>query len=155
MKLPALLVLLIVLLAGCQSHPLASAWPKPVLTYTHAATAQQAASRIAAWRAETPGNYSSRAALTGSMRPYIHGGPREFLLIEPMSSAIVLQPGHVVGFLRDADTPRCLHMVAAVRGEHVYLSGTNNRWSDGWYHRSAIHSILREVVTLPAEGVRL
>lgn len=134
--------------SGCASLP--RSWPTPQITYTHAATHSQAASLIKAWREATPGNYDSHAALTGSMLPHIHGGPREFLLIEPATPATPLSPGLVVGFFRDAASPRCLHMIAAIRGDYVYLSGTNNRWSDGWYHRQRIHGILRQVVTLPA-----
>jgi len=149
---PVICVLALSFLAsGCASP---SAWPQPQITYTHAATHSQASAHIQAWRAAKPGNYDSHAALTGSMRPHIHGGPREFLLLEPAGLDTPLQPGVVVGFFRDADTPRCLHMIAALRGDHVYLSGTNNRYSDGWYHRSTIHSILRGIVTLPVLSVQ-
>jgi hypothetical protein len=128
--------------AGCNT------WPKPTLAYTHAATAKQADERAAEWR-ELNRGFISYASLTGSMKPYIHGGYREMLLLEPYAGQ-PLVVGNVVSFDRDPKTPRCLHMIAAVRGDYVYLSGTNNRWSDGWYHRSRISAILREIVTVPA-----
>lgn len=85
------------------------------------------------------------------MLPYIHGEFREWLLDEAYTDQS-LSAGLVVVFDRgDNDGPYpCRHMIAAVRGEYVYLSGTNNRRSDGWFHRSKITRILREVVTTPA-----
>lgn len=143
-----LLLALTLLLTGCASS-VTAAWPKPALTYTHAATAKQASARVTDWQASGPGRRFGDAALTGSMLPYIHGGPREILLLEEYAGQPIAL-GHVVSFARDAKTPRCLHMVAAIRGDMLYLSGTNNRHSDGWYHRSAVAFILREIVTLPA-----
>lgn len=136
---------------GCQS--LTAKWPTPVITYTHAATPAQAHARAVEWVRSQPGRSWSPAATTGSMRPHIVGGPREYLLDEVYTEQ-PLSLGHLVVFHRDTTTPRCLHMIAALRGDWFYISGTNNRWSDGWFHRSTISHIVREVVTLPAEGTR-
>ena len=139
-------------LAGCASleKTMQSAWPTPRIEYVHAATHSQVRAIIKAWSEATPGNYDCHATPTGSMLPYIKGGAREFLLIEPTGPDTPLEAGHVVIFFRDADAPRCLHMIARIEGEMVYMSGTNNKWSDGWYNRSQIYGILRRVVTLPA-----
>lgn len=156
---------------GCTHLParLAAQWPAPALTYTHAATAQQAALLLKQWTA-TPGHVWGHAARTGSMLPHIRGGFRECLLYENYRGQ-PLRPGMVVAFARlqrvvqyDSmgilvaayDRPEwggeILHMIVAVSadGKWMLLTGTNTRNSDGWQPVANTSRILREVVTIPA-----
>lgn len=90
-------------------------------------------------------------ANTGSMRPLIDRG--DFVLLVPYMGQ-PLQRGMVLSFNRDAKTPRCLHMVADVRGEYVYMSGINTRRSDGWFHRSKINAVAVMVFTTRTSATR-
>ena len=71
-----------------------------------------------------------------SMEPYIHGG--EFCYIDYNVSNIQL--GDLVS------NGHALHMVVALNSRAVYMTGTNNRYSDGWYSRSNIQYIVRYII---------
>ena len=127
------------LLSGC-----ASSWPTPRLSFYHAASVADAKREIAS-RPKMAGSVLAPVAYTGSMKPHLRGG--ELVLLEPYIGQ-QLAAGDVVSFDR-GDAPNCLHMVADVKGSHVYMTGTNNRYSDGWFHVSKINWICRAAVTMP------
>ena len=141
-QVSGLLTALVLFLAvsGCAT----ANWPQPEATFYHADTPAQASARAAVWRAK--GYVVGPVAFTGSMRPWIRGG--ELVVLEPYGEQL-LHPGMVLVFYRGADTPRCIHLVADVTDKAVYMTGINNRYSDGWIPKSKIHSILREVITTP------
>lgn len=144
-----LTIFLALLLATSAS---ALGWPKPKITYYNCATRAQLEDHIHTMRQVNEALFVSHATLTGSMLPWIRGGEeREFLVLERYSKQ-KLTRGLVVSFKRDEKTPRCLHMIADISadGEWIYLTGVNNRYSDGWFNRSKVSAILIEVVTLPA-----
>lgn len=142
-------------LTGCASlERIARAtWPKPQIDFLHIGrlpSDQNEPAEVALWKRRGPTYYVNHATLTGSMRPYIHGGPNEWLLLERYNGRALTRAdiGRVASFDR-GDVPRCLHMIAAVSadGEYVYFTGTANARSDGWHHRSKLNGMLHRVVT--------
>lgn len=105
-------------------------WPKPTPPVRHVA--------------QLPA-FSNVSAKTNSMAPYIVGGTDYLLLIDYTNQP--LAPGMVVVFDR-GDAPRTVHMIAEVYGDYVYMSGLNNRRSDGWFHRSKVRQIVTAVLTI-------
>lgn len=152
----AFIVLLLFLLGGCATSPQARGWPAPQLAYTHAATHAQADHLVRQWRESSGLHFVNHAASsTGSMRPWLHGGPREFLCEEIYTGRKFTRAdiGLVATFDR-GDHPAVMHLIAAVSadGDWLYFSGLNNPRSDGWHHRSKVAYLLRAVITLPALG---
>lgn len=129
-------------------------WPKPELDYYHASTAANAEREAVDWVRAAPGHVRSRLRDgSRSMWPAIVGGD---LLLGEAYTGQLLHPGLVVSFDRPAypgapHEPRCLHVIASISGDgrSVYMSGINNRNSDGWYPVVRINFILRRVVTQP------
>jgi hypothetical protein len=123
-----------------------SDWPEPRLEFYHAATPEQAkayAYKVAAERKLTLMN----VAYTGSMRPHLTGG--EMILVEPYHGQAI-QTGDVLDFYREPDFPHVLHVAADQNQRAVYMSGTANKFSDGWYPKGRINGICRLVVTYPS-----
>jgi len=132
-------IALLALLTACAS----AAWPKPAGVFYHAATWQQAEARVDQHIAA--GLEVSGVSHTGSMRPWLNGG--ELVALAPYRGGY-LAPGTVVVFDR-GDHPRVIHMVVHDNGRAIYITGINNRWSDGWVSRAAIKSVLVEVIKAP------
>lgn len=61
---------------------------------------------------------------------------RSIVLLESYTGQSIAK-GDWVRFDR-GDAPNVLHRVEDVTETHVYLSGWNNRYSDGWFPKSAI-----------------
>jgi len=119
-------------------------WPEVSTPFFRAASASQALLRLAGWRAQ---NHVIRGYRdTGSMHPVLQGG-REVMAMEPCRPDTPLVPGQMVEFNR-GDQPAVLHYIADVSrdGEYLYLSGVGNRYSDGWFHRSNVAYVVREVI---------
>ena len=86
------------------------------------------------------------AGNTGSMRPYITGG--ETLLCDVYYGQPILR-GDLLVFDR-GDHPRVLHEATAVNPRAVYMSGLNNRYSDGWFPNHKVRLIVRRVIRVQA-----
>jgi hypothetical protein len=58
--------------------------------------------------------------------------------------------GQMVQFNR-GDLPAVLHYIADISrdGKSLYLSGVNNRYSDGWFPRTAVAYVVREIIVPP------
>ncbi len=124
-----------------------AAWPKPQITYFNAATRLQVEEHVAQWRRIHETGFVSHSVGV-SMRPWLLSSPNEWQLMERYHGQ-PLTPGMVIRFRRDAATPHCLHMIAAVsRSGWLYLSGLNNSRSDGWFAPSDVEAVLLEVVRL-------
>lgn len=144
----------LLLAVGCTTPLVMSAgfkpgfgWPEITTPFYRAVSANDASERAAHWR---------RAGLrvegyrdSGSMRPFLSGG-RELLAMEACDRLTPLEPGLLVQFDR-GDKPAVLHYIAVVSadGQHVYMSGVGNPRSDGWFDRSAVHYVVREIITSP------
>ena len=116
----------------------ALSWPTPELTVYRVET-EPVAIYLASVEANRNGWRISKVTPTGSMKPLLNGG--EYVVGEPYTGQ-GLHVGMVVIFDR-GDTPRVLHMIAVIRGDMVYMSGINNRYSDGWFPKSRILEIAR------------
>lgn len=122
----------------------AAGWPKPAAPFFHAPDARTAGARAAMWRAA--GFEVGEVAYTGSMKPWLQGG--ELVVLERFTSQ-ALTPGLVLSFERSAAAPRVLHMVVEANARAAYMTGINNRWSDGWILRDRVRWIVREVIRWP------
>jgi len=120
-------------------------WPEPRLEFYHANTEAQAKA-YAYKEAAAHGWQVNQVAYTGSMRPHINGG--EFVLIEPHAGQ-QFPNGTVLTFYRDAAAPNVFHMALDQNQRAVYMSGTANKFSDGWYPKGRINGICRLVITFP------
>jgi hypothetical protein len=122
-------------------------WPEVSTPYFRAETPAEAAARLASWRAQNLVIRGYRD--TGSMRPVLKGG-REVMAMERCTPDTPLEPGQMVEFNR-GDLPAVLHYIADVSrdGKHLYISGVNNRRSDGWFHRDTVAYVVREIITTP------
>jgi hypothetical protein len=123
-------------------------WPAVSTPFFHAVSPGEAGQRQAHWL-EHGGFFISAYQDTGSMRPFLSGG-HERLVMEPCRPETPLAPGLMVQFNR-GDVPAVLHYIAAIsrNGRSLYLSGINNRSSDGWFPRSRVAFIVREIITAP------
>jgi hypothetical protein len=138
----ALLVFAVFLiLAGCGR---ADSWPKPRAEFFHAANSAQAIKRVG--EMQRAGFVVAPVAFTGSMRPWLVGG--ELVVMEPYHGQ-PLAKGDPLVFNRDDGTLSVLHMVASVNERAVYMTGINNRYSDGWHPLSSVRYIVREVIDWP------
>lgn len=123
-------------------------WPEVSTPFFHAATPAQAGARITHWRLQAGirvGGYRD----SGSMRPLLHD-TGEMLVMETCRPETPLEPGLLVVFNR-GDCPAVLHYIAAMSGDgrSLYLSGVNCRYSDGWFPRSRVAFVVREIITSP------
>lgn len=121
------------------------AWPKPRLEFYHANDRLSAAIQVAKVGA-AKGWEIHKVSFTGSMRPALNGG--EWVMMERYTGQPIKR-GDIISFWRDYDTPLCLHMVADINQRAVYMSGINNRESDGWHPLDSVRYICRLVVTCP------
>lgn len=124
-------------------------WPEITTPFFHAGTPALASARITQWRLQA-GFRVNGYRNTGSMRPFLRDRG-EMLVMESCRPDMPLVTGLLVEFDR-GDYPAVLHYIAAVSGDgrQLYLSGVNNRHSDGWFPRSAVKFIVREIITLPS-----
>lgn len=122
-------------------------WPEVVVPFFHATTQSQGDARCEKWRA-TGGCTIQTYRDTGSMHPVLQGG-RELLVMEFCGPLLPLAVGQIVLYDR-GDNPRVLHYIAAISrdGTQVFLSGVNNRSSDGWFSRKKIAWVVREIITV-------
>lgn len=132
----------VLFLAACISA--SASWPAPRLAFYHTTTAAQSwayaniEARLNGWEISTISGASH------SMAPYLHGG--DLVLLEPYTGQ-PLKAGEVVSYYMSAEYPRVLHMVCDVNTRAVYITGTNNHWSDGWVPLWRVRFICRRVVT--------
>jgi hypothetical protein len=122
-------------------------WPEVSTPFYHAATPTQMQTRLAAWHEQNLVIQGYQD--TGSMRPVLKGG-REVMALERCFSNTPLARGQMVQFNR-GDKPAVLHYIADVSrdGQFIYLSGVNNRYSDGWFPRAAVAYVVREIIVPP------
>lgn len=148
-----LLIVGALFLSGCSTvgHLSTATWPKPEVAFYHADTRAHALSVVNEWQRDPKRYVTHLDARTHSMRPMLTGGANEWLLLDRYIVGQPVHAGLVVSFNRDAGTPRCLHLIASVSadGRWMYVTGINNRVSDGWHETATISGILRQVVDLP------
>jgi hypothetical protein len=120
-------------------------WPEVTTPFYRAESPAEAAERLASWRAQNLVIRGYRD--TGSMHPVLKGG-REVMAMERCNADTPLAPGQMVEFNR-GDLPAVFHYIADVSrdGKHLYISGLNNRYSDGWFHRDSVAYVVREIIT--------
>lgn len=75
---------------------------------------------------------------THSMEPYVN--ENSVIVLEPYTGQ-PLHKGDIVSFKR-SDTDNVLHRILDLNERAVYISGDNNKYSDGWYPLTSIHSRL-------------
>lgn len=123
-------------------------WPEVTTPFFRAASADEQLRRVEYWRGQAD-CIVQRYRDSGSMRPVLIGSQLR-LAMESCRPHTVLRPGMLVQFDR-GDYAAVLHYVADVSadGRHVYLSGVNNRRSDGWVARNRVGFVVREVITVP------
>jgi hypothetical protein len=122
-------------------------WPEVSTPFYRASSLTQALLRFSEWQQQNLVIRGYRD--TGSMHPVLEGG-REVMAMERCAKDTPLEPGQMVEFNR-GDLPAVLHYIADVShdGEYLYLSGVNSRYSDGWFHRSAVAYVVREIIVTP------
>lgn len=135
-----ILAMMAALLAGCTS------WPKEKTEFLHVNSRADALKLANAWLNPRFGRTWSTVGFTGSMRPVLNGG--EVLFLQDYSGQPV-RAGQIVCFNRDAGAPRCLHRLIEVRDGGAYISGDNNRNSDGWFPLTRINYVVAKVITFP------
>ncbi len=120
------------ILAGCSPRPVGSEAvnPAPSSSYLR----EQVNGDAALWALTGAGRAYGPVSATSSMAPLIDS--RSVVLLEPYSGQPIAK-GDWVRFDR-GDVPNVLHRVEDVTATHVYLSGWNNRTSDGWFPKTAI-----------------
>jgi hypothetical protein len=122
-------------------------WPEVSTPRYHAASSTQLGLRLATWRELNLVLQGYQD--TGSMRPVLKGG-REIMAMERCRPDTPLGRGQMVQFNR-GDKPAVLHYIADISrdGKSLYLSGVNNRYSDGWFPRTAVAYVVREIIVPP------
>jgi hypothetical protein len=122
-------------------------WPEVSTPFYHAPSPSDVTARLAVWREHNLEIQGYRD--TGSMHPVLKGG-REVLAMERCRPDTPLTRGQMVAFNR-GDLPAVLHYIANISrdGQYLYLSGVNNRRSDGWFPRTAVAYVVREVIVPP------
>lgn len=130
--------------------------PKNDPSWTYRRTVGSDAERMQAvhqWVAQDPNRYTyCDVLMTGSMRPAMEGG--DYALLEKYTGQ-ELKRGNIVYFDR-GDAPAVSHRVLDVDDDAVYLDGDANSWknapigrntgADGWFKKSKIKYIVRDVV---------
>lgn len=121
-------LLVVTLFVGCSQEPAgwSSAAPSSDLP-------RGLAGDIASIAARSSGGVWSTVSATGSMRPWID--EKAIVILVPPRTPV--QVGDIVSF-DISDTPNVLHRVVSASATHLYISGDNNRHSDGWYPRNVI-----------------
>lgn len=74
----------------------------------------------------------SVAGPTGSMRPLIND--YDIVVLGPVDE---IKIGDILVFDR-GDYPNVIHAVAELNSESIYMSGINNRISDGWFDKKKV-----------------
>jgi hypothetical protein len=83
---------------------------------------------------------------TGSMEPFVTSN--SIVLTEKVSPTGVLLDGEVLVFDR-GDSHDVLHVMTHQSATQVFMSGYNNRRSDGWFPRSAVKARMVGQLYLP------
>lgn len=128
------LVALLFASIGCSSVT----FPRPSLTYYHATNPATFEARADFWR---KAGLTVRHVDGVSMEPYF--STCDYVVFRPLAPGEELKPGMVTsgaGFV---------HMVVEVRGDKFYMTGANNRNSDGWRDVSAVRWVVVEIIDLP------
>jgi hypothetical protein len=135
--------------AGFKPGP---SWPEVVTPFFHAASLAEGAARAGEWKSR-PGFAIQGYRDTKSMWPVLKGG-KEQLALERLQPHSPLAVGQIVLFNRG--DRMVVHYIAALSrdGTEAYLTGVNCRNSDGWFSRSRIVWIVREIITAPAPGTK-
>lgn len=97
------------------------------------------------WSQRSPDRGWAIVAPTGSMKPFFD---EHSVLLFTKYTGQPLVNGSVVIFDR-SDAPNAVHVVADQTPTHVYMSGYNNRTSDGWYPKTRIKGIVVGQLYLP------
>lgn len=118
----------IVLFASCSKQPAGwgNAAPSGDFVITDAINLAQIS-------AATGGGIYAPISATGSMKPWLD--EKSIVILTVPKSPIVI--GDIVSFDR-VDCANVLHRVVAANKTSIYISGDNNRYSDGWYPRTAV-----------------
>lgn len=109
------------------------AWPKPVVP--------------SFLEAQIPTNtWIEKTGPTNSMGDYVP--PGSTIVLRKYVAGEKLPKGTVVVFDR-GDYSRVLHVLVDESGDSYYLSGYNNKYSDGWFKKSTVSAVLVAVVRTP------
>lgn len=127
----ALLVFAIGMAASCGKR----SWPAPVIPVL-------TETQIPA------GAWVEKTGPTNSMGDYVP--PGSTIVLRKYNYGEPLKKGTVVVFDR-GDYPRVLHVIADEKDNSYYLSGYNNKQSDGWFDRSKVSAVLVAIVRGPAK----
>lgn len=109
------------------------AWPKPIVP--------------SFLEAQIPaGAWVEKTGPTNSMGDYVP--PGSTIVLRKYVAGEKLPLGAVVVFDR-GDYSRVLHVLVDESGDSYYLSGYNNKYSDGWFKKSTVTAVLVAVVRVP------
>ena len=133
-----LILLALATLVGC-------GWPEPRFEKIIATKAERDA-LVSEWRKGTLHIVSHCTGI--SMEPHIDC--KKSTLLQEIYYGQDLFVGDVVVFDR-GDIPLVQHTIADMNETSVYMSGDNNRYSDGWFPKSKIRFILRKVIVVENE----
>lgn len=136
----AALILVALFVAGCAT------WPVDQSDFLHVNSRAEAEKIARDWAISGTGREWSTVAFTGSMKPILNGG--EIMLVEKYVGQ-PLRVGQMVVFYRDEGAPRCVHQVVDLTAGAAYLSGVNNKHSDGWFSLSSVKFVVARVLTFP------
>lgn len=128
-------ILLVFALAGCTKNNSTSTGA-PSGDYT-----KQEATNIALIALAGRGGSYGLCSNTRSMIPILDHDSI-VILCKPTSPIVV---GDIVSFDR-GDVQNVLHRVIAANDTHLYISGDNNRYSDGWYPRTVVNYRLNGII---------
>ena len=129
----------IVLCASCSKEP--AGWGKAAPSGDFVPTDAVA---LASLSAQTVGGVWAPVSATGSMLPWLDQKSLVILAVPKLP----IRVGDVISFDRK-DCANVLHRVVATNSTSIYISGDNNKYSDGWYPRSAVKYRLTGVLYLP------
>jgi hypothetical protein len=121
--------------AGCALRPVGNEKCNPAPS-SHTAM-ERVAADAALWAllsSDRDRTYRSITA-TSSMTPFLDS--RSIALLEVYRPGDPIFVGDVICFDR-GDVQNVLHRVEAVTATHVYVSGWNNLWPDGWFPKTVI-----------------
>lgn len=146
-----LLTISLALLAA--AHAASWGWPTPRFKDTPVSTYADAVVRKVKWE-----GYSCHTERSGSMLPYIDHSKGEFLLFRDFVPADI---DDAVGLVADYEEERpdpkdpkkkikvlVMHLIVSVSRDkkYVYMTGTNNRYSDGYIAVERLEHVLVERV---------
>lgn len=130
-----LLVILLLGFAGCASTQFGTEKSNPAPSSSYAK--QRVLKDANLWALTGPGRAYGEVSATSSMVPLADS--HSILLHEVYTPGMEIRVGDWVSFDR-GDKDNVTHRVEDVTETHVYVSGVNNRHSDGWFPKTAIHT---------------